>query len=995
MPVIVTTAAVARVYLQLMQEKEAFDVGRGRVDMYVADLESQLVQTRQAFKEARQSWDLERASLVKDFESRLHKADEELRACERAFGILRSCLDYTHVPVVSVDRAGYVTDMNRKASEVFGCSKEPTSHRRLSSFACADNSSQLHVGLMSVVSAAKTSPEWQDHGKQIRFRARGNQNKKLWREIIFHVSPRRSADGEVEGLFCVAQDVTKIHDERLEAELTVKDLTRLVHTVNAPIIGVERNGNVNEWNRKAEILTGYTKEEAIGKNLVQHFISEDFADSVDMMLNQGLKGQEMTNIEFSLFTKGGQRREILMSASARRDRENKVVGVIGVGKDITELRSESKMLSNYVRICGAAVWSLRGHSGTGAVEECKTKEIEHLISQQAQMDLCDPRMVLWRASFVSILKTLCQNFWMRRISELKRQQNSGDTTPRSRLKYPSTNSVTVTTSDFGYEFCFEAPNGQVKWYKVEGHLIEESLTEGKFEVNGSMQEVTSMWIDKVMGDRWQKWWSRMCHMVFDATLLVDTQEYRVLNAWGEEKVFGCKLQSHHPLLQLIKSEDSTSLKEAFNEVTFKGFERGRTLHLLKPGSPKEMPAQCFLLSADQENPNECMMGIRMQVTKPGEGECSVLWDVAKPSQVLTLEDLARLKSGLKRHRRPSRPNVNVRAAKAGQRPRSSGPRTSSHSLSSIPEDLHGESEDGEDDMQSDAGASVNSDTESLQSSSQGSISSKRSEVSEVGVCSSSPPRSVSDRISFSSQQQMQRRDSHDHRGSAMRARFSPKLEPRPKPAPPPVRHMMLERVGPPTVKLKWKRENYDLNLDDFSTVGAFRAHIQDLTSIPASRQTLILAGKRLPLSSEELNQGEPTWDELRNHIRPGQTIMLIGSVPSAADRESAAKALQASAKVSCDASPEVEGKAVEVKAVEGKAVEVAADAEKGHDEQQREEGECEDVEYEVVEVEQQETGEQQADTTEDQENQESQESPEVREESQETPEVREDSEENE
>ena len=28
----------------------------------------------------------------------------------------------------------------------------------------------------------------------------------------------------------------------------------------------------------------------------------------------------------------------------------------------------------------------------------------------------------------------------------------------------------------------------------------------------------------------------MCHMVFDATLLVDTQEYRVLNAWGEEKV---------------------------------------------------------------------------------------------------------------------------------------------------------------------------------------------------------------------------------------------------------------------------------------------------------------------------------------------------------------------------------------------------------------------------------------------------------------------------
>ena len=41
-------------------------------------------------------------------------------------------------------------------------------------------------------------------------------------------------------------------------------------------------------------------------------------------------------------------------------------------------------------------------------KDSKTREIEHLISQQAQMDICDPRMVLWRASFVSILKTMCR-----------------------------------------------------------------------------------------------------------------------------------------------------------------------------------------------------------------------------------------------------------------------------------------------------------------------------------------------------------------------------------------------------------------------------------------------------------------------------------------------------------------------------------------------------------------------------------------------------------
>lgn len=89
-----------------------------------------------------------------------------------------------------------------------------------------------------------------------------------------------------------------------------------------------------------------------------------------------------------------------------------------------------------------------------------------------------------------------------------------------------------------------------------------------------------------------------------------------------------------------------------------------------------------------------MMGIRMQVTASDEN-VSVLWDVAKPNPVLTLEDLARLKSGLNRsHRRPSRNLRNVH--QRSHRSRSSDPIASSHSLSSIPEDLHGEFEDDDD-----------------------------------------------------------------------------------------------------------------------------------------------------------------------------------------------------------------------------------------------------------------------------------------------------------
>merc|ERR1719454_1005773 len=83
------------------------------------------------------------------------------------------------------------------------------------------------------------------------------------------------------------------------------------------------------------------------------------------------------------------------------------------------------------------------------------------------------------------------------------------------------------------------------------------------------------------------------------------------------------------------------------------------------------------------------------------------------------------------------------------------------------------------------------------------------------------------------------------------------------------------RDGPPTVKLRSAAGVFDLNLDNYASVSLLRAHIQATTDIPASRQTLILAGRRLPLESEE--QDEAIWAEIKASVRPGQTLMLIGS----------------------------------------------------------------------------------------------------------------------
>ena len=85
-------------------------------------------------------------------------------------------------------------------------------------------------------------------------------------------------------------------------------------------------------------MLGYSKDEAIGQNLVQRFITEEFKASVDVVLASALIGKEAANFEFPMFTKYGERREILLNATTRRGPNDEVTGVIGGGQDITQIR---------------------------------------------------------------------------------------------------------------------------------------------------------------------------------------------------------------------------------------------------------------------------------------------------------------------------------------------------------------------------------------------------------------------------------------------------------------------------------------------------------------------------------------------------------------------------------------------------------------------------------------------------------------------------------
>jgi PAS domain S-box-containing protein len=123
------------------------------------------------------------------------------------------------------------------------------------------------------------------------------------------------------------------------SSLAARELEQLIDTANVPIFGIDEKGTVDIWNQTTERLTGFNKVDVIGNNFVSNFITDDFKLSVKVVLDKALRGEQTANFEFPLFTKTGNRADVLLNTTTRRDIEGRVIGVIVISQDISELKN--------------------------------------------------------------------------------------------------------------------------------------------------------------------------------------------------------------------------------------------------------------------------------------------------------------------------------------------------------------------------------------------------------------------------------------------------------------------------------------------------------------------------------------------------------------------------------------------------------------------------------------------------------------------------------
>jgi len=145
-----------------------------------------------------------------------------------------------------------------------------------------------------------------------------------------------------EELISLNEDLQVTNTELTESKEFIENL---LETANTLVVSLNKDANITIFNQYAEKLTGYKKNEVMGKNWFDIFIPGNKNDTIPKIFQKVLDNiPEVLEYENSIITKNGEERIISWSNSLLRDRSGAISGVLSLGVDVTERKQAEENL---------------------------------------------------------------------------------------------------------------------------------------------------------------------------------------------------------------------------------------------------------------------------------------------------------------------------------------------------------------------------------------------------------------------------------------------------------------------------------------------------------------------------------------------------------------------------------------------------------------------------------------------------------------------------
>jgi PAS domain S-box-containing protein len=120
-----------------------------------------------------------------------------------------------------------------------------------------------------------------------------------------------------------------------EIAIGLAQLAAIVESSDDAIISKDLKGMVTSWNRGAERIFGYSKEEMIGRPIAI-LASPGGADEMARILEKIARGEQIDHFETTRRTKDGRDIYISLTISPIRDSQGLVIGASNISRNITE-----------------------------------------------------------------------------------------------------------------------------------------------------------------------------------------------------------------------------------------------------------------------------------------------------------------------------------------------------------------------------------------------------------------------------------------------------------------------------------------------------------------------------------------------------------------------------------------------------------------------------------------------------------------------------------
>ena len=283
------------------------------------------------------------STITRDITER-KKAEEELRRVSR---YSRSLIEASLDPLVTISKHGKITDVNEATEKAIGLSRDRLIGSDFSDYFTQPEKAREGYGRVFEEGSVRDYP----------LALRNSSGAVM--DVLYNAAVFRGPDGEVDGVFAAARDITE--RKRAEDELRrVSHYSRsLIEASLDPLVTISKEGKITDVNEATEKATGIPRSRLIDSDFCDYFTEPQKAqEGYQRVFEKGL----VRDYPLAIRNASGGVMDVVYNATVFHGASGQVEGAFAAARDVSELkRTEQELRLSRERL---ALALKAGHAGT-------------------------------------------------------------------------------------------------------------------------------------------------------------------------------------------------------------------------------------------------------------------------------------------------------------------------------------------------------------------------------------------------------------------------------------------------------------------------------------------------------------------------------------------------------------------------------------------------------------------------------------------------------